>query len=572
MNQALGICYLGTLLATSTTSAGPSLPFTRPAWKKHKSRCLPESEGGCASGFDRPSLVSRFKKSLQTLVVLLKMEARSASMSKASATATQDKTASIDSVHVKADPESDGGIVHNSVSVANGEMRKGSVTPELPFASKRRYYGALSIFLISMILSWMWLSFSMVNEFSQEHFNVGPQEINWFSVIYCFLFVWFYVGSWMASRYGYKPTLLVSASLTLVGSWVRVAGTWKHNFAGALIGQALLASAGPFVMALPTAYSGIWFAPKERTTATAAMSMSAAFGTMLGSLVTPYWATSPEQLPWSILYVSVMATVFSLMCIFVPAAPPTSLEGTTATDHGEQHESMGSKDIWHYTLMMLKSLEFWLIASPFIIGLAFFNAWASLISLILYPYGFSLQTIGVISSIQTGSGIVAAIFIAPFIDRWGLHVKAFKIFQVLMAGIYVALVFVPPTRSMAFASVIMILAGIVGSSSQAVILELLAEVVYPVPPSLTSGPVWGMGNILGGAMLFAMTALQDGENGDPPYNLQRALYLQAAVCGFFFLISTLLGCCGRSEKVQYKRRMAHERVMAARQAEAQAQV
>lgn len=87
-------------------------------------------------------------------------------------------------------------------------------------------------------------------------------------------------------------------------------------------------------------------------------------------------------------------------------------------------------------------------------------------------------------------------------------------------------------------------------------LELLAELLYPMPPEFTSGSCWGLGNTLGGAFLMIMSALHQGEDADPPLNYQLALYLQVALAGAFLLPTLFLGWFGRADKVKYKRHIA----------------
>lgn len=82
---------------------------------------------------------------------------------------------------------------------------------------------------------------------------------------------------------------------------------------------------------------------------------------------------------------------------------------------------------WTNFKIMMTSLEYWLVALPFMVGLALFNAWTSLLALIMSPYGFSYEVIGILGAAQTGAAILSSIFISPIVDRWNLHVLVAKV-------------------------------------------------------------------------------------------------------------------------------------------------
>lgn len=73
---------------------------------------------------------------------------------------------------------------------------------------------------------------------------------------------------------------MVAAVLTLVGNWIRFAGTKANGgiFGVVMFGQILVGFAQPFVLAAPTRYSDLWFSDRGRVSATAVATLANPFG------------------------------------------------------------------------------------------------------------------------------------------------------------------------------------------------------------------------------------------------------------------------------------------------------
>jgi MFS transporter, FLVCR family, MFS-domain-containing protein 7 len=414
---------------------------------------------------------------------------------------------------------------------------------------KRRYYGLAVICLLNVVQPWAWLSYAMVNPYAQDWFGVGPQAINWFSTVYGLAFIPFPFSGWVISRYGVRNSIIIGSIGTAVGNWIRYVGTVKASFAGAMIGQTVLGLSQIFVLPVAPAYSGQWFHPDHRTTPTTLGSISPSLGAMIGSFATPYLATKTSEMPRSILIVAVVSTFVAFGGLFIPGK--VSAPQTDGHQFQQSPEAPSPKDT---LLMMLKSPEFYMVAVPFIVGLAIFNCWASLLLLYLMPYGFPPEDAGLLTGLQTGLGVAFACLVAPFIDKWRAHIPAVKIFTVMETALYIAFIFVPPSQNRGFAFAIVVLLGICGTTVLALSLEILAEILYPVPPEFSSTACWCIGNILGAVWIFGFTA-GINEDGNPPGEMSRTLYAQAALAVVFLAIPiNCLGLFGRKDKVLFRRR------------------
>ncbi|PNP55392.1 hypothetical protein FNYG_15519 [Fusarium nygamai] len=422
---------------------------------------------------------------------------------------------------------------------------------EACYNDKRRYYGLVIIVLLNIVQIWAWLSYTLVQTYSQEWFGVGPQAINWFSTIYGLAFLPFPASGWFINKYGIRKSVMIGSIATAVGSWVRYAGTAKASFAGAMIGQTILGLSQLLVLPVASAYSGQWFHPNYRTLPTTLGTISPTLGAVVGSFSTPYLAPSASAMPRSILIVSIISTVVSFGGLFLPGRPTSAPQ---ARPSAEPHAFPDAPTPMHHILAMLKSPEFYMVSLPFIVGLAIFNCFTSLLLLYLIPYGFPVEDTGLMTGLQTGVGVVVALATAPLVDKWHLHIPLVKIANVLIALLYIGFVFVPSSRSRGAAFVVVTFLGSIGTINMAVCLEILAEILYPVPPEFTSTTCWCMGNVLGAVWLFGFAA-GINENGNPPGEMSRSLYAQAAMAVVFLALPiNLLGLFGRKDKIRFRRR------------------
>lgn len=112
----------------------------------------------------------------------------------------------------------------------------------------------------------------------------------------------------IALNRGPKPAIVTSATLVLVGNWVRYAGaraTGGH-FGVVVFGQILIGLAQPFVLSAPTRYSDLWFTDRGKISATAVASLANPFGGALGQLISPFWATKASEVPNMVLYTAIL--------------------------------------------------------------------------------------------------------------------------------------------------------------------------------------------------------------------------------------------------------------------------
>ena len=175
---------------------------------------------------------------------------------------------------------------------------------------KRRFFGLFQLVLLNIIVSWDWLSFSSVSTTAATYFRTTESAINWLST--AFLFAFCFISPlviWTLNKGGPKSAILAAAGLILLGNWIRYAGAKVCRFGVVMLGQVLIGLAQPFVLSAPTRYSDLWFSDRGRISATAVASLANPLGGALGQLISPFWATKPNEIPSMVLYVAIIVRI-----------------------------------------------------------------------------------------------------------------------------------------------------------------------------------------------------------------------------------------------------------------------
>ena len=300
-----------------------------------------------------------------------------------------------------------------------------------------------------------------------------------------------------------------------------------------MTGQILIGLAQPFVLAAPTRYSDLWFTPSGRVSATAIASLANPFGGALGQLINPFLATSePSSIPSMILYIAIISSVATIPSFFIPSRPPTPVSPS----------SSHTKYPLRTTLpLLLRNPTFYLLLLPFSVYVGFFNSLSSLLTQILTPYDYSETASGIAGALLILVGLAAAAVTSPIIDRSKRYLPLIKTLVPIIAACYLAFIWAPGARTAVAPYIICSVLGAASFSLVPVALEWLVEVTWPVGPELGSVACWTGGQLLGGIFIVVSDALEDGPNGDPPFNMKRALVFQAVVACIIVPSAMVLG-------------------------------
>lgn len=153
------------------------------------------------------------------------------------------------------------------------------------------------------------MTFAPVSQNAAIYYNTSESAINWTSTAVLFSFVVAIPCVIYTLHWGPKPSIMTSAALILVGSWIRYAGSYASgggNFGVVMFGQILIGLAQPFVLSAPTRYSDMWFTNRGRVAATALGSLANPFGAALGQLIVPFMVTKPADISNAVLYIAII--------------------------------------------------------------------------------------------------------------------------------------------------------------------------------------------------------------------------------------------------------------------------
>ena len=203
--------------------------------------------------------------------------------------------------------------------------------------------------------------------------------------------------------------------------------------------------------------------------------------------------------------------------------------------------------------VLFRQVEFWLIAIPYAIFVGFFNSVSSLLNQIMQPYGFSDEESGIAGALLILVGLVASALASPILDRTKAFILTIKIAVPIASLSFLALIWMPSTRDLAGPYVVLSAIGASCFILVPVVVEFLAEITHPVSPEVTSTLAWSGGQLLGGCFIVISDALKAGPDGDPPFNMQKALIFTAVIVLAVTPLPLCLGLFGRRDKVTLRR-------------------
>ncbi|KAK5661994.1 hypothetical protein OQA88_10105 [Cercophora sp. LCS_1] len=395
-----------------------------------------------------------------------------------------------------------------------------------------------------------WLTFSPVASHAAAYFGTDETTINWLSTAFLFAFTAVTPLVIYILHLGPKLSIMTSAGLILAGNWIRYAGSHSSDggiYGVVMFGQILTGFAQPFVLAAPTRYSDLWFTNRGRVAATALTSLANPFGAALGQLIVPFWVTNPSDVSSMVLYISIISTVCALPAFFIPARPPTPASPSSETPKLSLRSSIPA---------LASSLEFWLLFIPFTIFVALFNSISSLLNQIMAPYGYNEEESGIAGALLIVVGLVASAITSPIIDRTKAFLLAIRVCVPLIGLCYFIFIWMPETKDaggVAGPYVVLTLLGAASFSLVPVAVEFLVELTHPVSPEVTSTLAWSGGQLLGGVFIIISGALKDGEDGNPGFNMKRALVFSAVIGLVAIPFPMCLGLFGRGERIRLRR-------------------
>ncbi|CAF1586806.1 unnamed protein product [Rotaria sp. Silwood1] len=395
---------------------------------------------------------------------------------------------------------------------------------------RRRFYVLFIFSFLSFNQCLFWITFSPISNKAEKYYNINESTIEFFLAWGPILFIPCLPLSYLLlNRHnGLRYCVILLSIIPLIATIIRIIPSIiisKENPKFGLIslpflhiGQILNAICGPLAMAPVSQLSCLWFDTNERTRATTVAIMSYNLGSTTGFILGPNVVYKPENIPY-LLYIhcglAFIACIIAL--IYFPIQPPTPPSPAAELliyrpINEERINSLRSyiksiKDCFRRRSFIL------LVISGGLIG-GTYAAWTSLFDIILTPEGYTEKESGWIGFSSSIAEIIGGLCLSAIADRPRFH-RSFKIlilicficyfisvswFNLSIHTLFIDKSIIPSTAITLGISVT--LAGLFQGGAQPLTYEALAEIMYPLPESLSASILVLFINIISLTLFF----------------------------------------------------------------------
>ena len=360
----------------------------------------------------------------------------------------------------------------------------------------------------------IWLTFSPIARNAEAYYNITDSTVdlllNWGPIAFIPCLPLTYVL--LNKNHGLRSCVLLLAVVDFLGALCRVVPSVlttpsSPNFRSISLpflhlGQFLNAACGPLVMAPVSQLSCLWFAPHERTRATTIAINANNFGSTVGFIISPYLVSLPEHVPRLLyLHLGLAFVACVLALLYFPAQPPTA-PSAAAELLRDDAINPTTRHNWR-TLVKdvgtcFSTPSFVLLASAGGLLYGTMGAWNGLFDVILKPQNYSEAQAGWIGFITSIAGITGGLFLSSVADarRFQHSLKTFILigftgcllsivwFELSVQSLFYDQPILPST----FVTIAMStgLSGLFAGAAASLVYEAVAEIMYPLPESLSA--------------------------------------------------------------------------------------
>jgi len=382
----------------------------------------------------------------------------------------------------------------------------------------------LTVYMIIVAVNQLlWITFAPITGEATRYYGVSDLWIGILSM--CFMIVYIVVSipaSWIIDKYGIRTGVGIGAVFTGVFGLLR--GLAGPDYSLLLFAQIGIAIGQPFILNAITKLAARWFPIEERATATGLGTLAMYVGILIGMTLTPYLTIGSGIGGMLYIYGIISIITTAVFLIIIKERPPT------APCRPDQEERSLVFDGFKQTL---RTRDFILLMVIFFIGLGVFNAVTTWIEDILRPRGFSATQAGITGGLMIVGGIIGAILIPLFSDRYKRRtpfiIIAITGATIGLAGITFATSYWLLLTSGAVLGFFLLSSGPIG-------FQYGAEITYPASEGTSNGMLLLMGQISGIAFIFGMDSLKSSSTG----SMTRSLVFLIGLMILSILISTRL--------------------------------
>ena len=393
--------------------------------------------------------------------------------------------------------------------------------------------------------SFLWISFSSIEVFTAQFYEVSPTAVNFLSVIFMIMYV---PGSLLTAYYlssrGFRFTIVLGALFNVSGAWLRylsifVAKSGWIRYGVLFLGQLICAMGQPFFVNTSAKLAGDWFGASERDLATVVASLVNPIGNAAGQALPPMFVSCGETgdsgnktrtchrsdqvhgMGSILLLQAVVASLTSgLAFLLFKRAPPTppsasAFQRNEIASRPQSGKAMNQvkRDVW----AMLQDKQVQRLMVGFGLGLGIFNALLTVLAQVLKPVYYDADgeldksalssDAGLYGLILIGSGLVGAGIFGYLLDVTHAYRMLLKVLftcsSISMMGFFLS---VRPDNH-AWIATLIASSGFFALPLLPVALQSAVECTYPIPEELSSAILVLFGNLVAVGCTFGLQSL-----------------------------------------------------------------
>ncbi|XP_060602799.1 solute carrier family 49 member 4-like [Ruditapes philippinarum] len=436
-------------------------------------------------------------------------------------------------------------------SIGNKDPDEDDAETEVSYV---RWYVITVVSLANILNVFLWATWGPISQSAHVVYDWTDNDVFWMvNVGNIVAFITVFFGVYLVDCKGIRISMIVCTVIMVLSSTSRII-TLHKRIATILIaiGQALNGIANSITLCTPTVVSQTWFRATERTTATAVSTLAFALGAAAAFLFGPLTVSMPKLNGTEILlnetdvsliesqmmdlhYMSFGLSIFLMLCciIYLPSKPKTAPSKTANIDRYSLKVGIGK---------LLTNPSVWCIAAVYSIPVGFAANLASILDVVLSPFGISQADAGWMNFYGSIGGVVVGILLGRFVDRIQRITKTIIVLLYICAAVDFTLftlmcVKILPHSKVAFYATI-IIGSIITNSSMPLFMEITCEASYPVAEGVTAGFLGMMIN-LGATAFLSVELIPNVDTG----------WANWALVGVYIAAIPLMMCY----KAQYKR-------------------
>ncbi len=377
----------------------------------------------------------------------------------------------------------------------------------------------IAFMLVNISIQIMWICFAPITGPASEFYGVTDLRIGLLAMIFMIVYIPLSIPiAWMIDTWGYRKSVSIGVVIMAVFGLLR--GVFAANYMIVLLTTIGIAVAQPFMMNSISTVAAKWFPIKERATASGLALVANFLGIAIGQVLSPVLFLRFGIANMLLIYGGIAAFTAIIFIIFTREAPPTPPCPPGMETRALMLDGLKS---------MLRMKDVWIMLGLFLVGMGIFNGISTWIESIVRPRGFSISQAGNLGALLLLGGIVGAIVLPVFSDRFqkrkifillGMTLSIPGMIGVIFAGQYWLLMV-----SMFFLGFFLISLAPIG-------YQYVAEITHPAPEGTSNGLL----NLAGQASVVFIYGMELLKGEDGSFRLSLLVFVGLIVLCIFLIL------------------------------------